>query len=190
MRSIRLFAIVGLLFAVIAIVIIFKRLQSPNDKVQTAQHEDPSREKAQTEPERRETASRKEKPKEETSRTFASSTPPKTPSPNPDPAHGALLDVLEKYSGSRDWRLDVDNGRAFKMTGGHLKNVMTKGERNNAFLKDLQEALGFTEPADFTYETQSSASFQIVEQKQILNLSDGTKLPVFESKIRYVGDAN
>src|SRR5690606_23553712 len=35
-----------------------------------------------------------------------------------------------------------------------------------------------------------SASFQIVEQKQILNLSDGTKLPVFESKIRYVGDAN
>jgi len=119
----------------------------------------------------------------------ARSTPSNTPSSAVPSSHEAVLDVLEKYSGTREWWLDEDhNGRIFKMTGGKLKGVMTERATNAAFLNDLRDALGLTEPSDFTFETQSTSSFRTVEQKQILILPDGSTLPVFEGKIRYIGD--
>lgn len=186
MRLSRILAAIGLLLAIVAIVVVFNRPRH-DDQINKASEE--SAPVAQTQPSENREPKKESESEKNSSRVVASSTPQSTPSPNSNPSNEALLDVLEKYSGSRNWRFDIDDGRAFKMTGGQLKGVMAKSERNVAFLKDLQEALGFVEPATFTFETQSSSNFRIVEQKQILNLSDGTTLPVFEAKIRYIGDA-
>ena len=133
-------------------------------------------------------------PKQPISSTLASAAPTATPQASsageePVLAPRALIAVLEKYSGTRDWRFDTDDkGRAFKMTGGKLKGLLKDSAATEAFLSDMQEALGFNSQASFVAESQSSSSFQTVDHKQIVNFPNGESLPVFESKLRLIGD--
>lgn len=105
------------------------------------------------------------------------------------PSEKDLLDVLEKYSGSRSWTFDTDdNGRIFKITGSTLKKVMSDPAVQSSFLKDFQKATGFERPALFQSENQSTASLEIRDQKQLFELPDGSTIPVYEAKLRLVGN--
>lgn len=102
-----------------------------------------------------------------------------------------VLGVLSKYSGTSDWTVDNDEtGRAFKFSGGKLKDIMSEGVNGKAFLTDLQAAMGFQKPAVFTRETQDTARVTILELKEGIKAPNGQRLDVFGSSLRLLGDTN
>lgn len=109
----------------------------------------------------------------------------------PSSQQQSLYDVLEKYSGTKEWHFDRDGqGRIFKITGAVLKGVMNNDATHNRFLSEFEKAIGFETSPIFKREDESTSSLSIVEQKQFFELPDGGVLPVFEAKLRLIGNKN
>jgi hypothetical protein len=105
-------------------------------------------------------------------------------------AQAMFLGLLEKHSNTADWTLDLDeNGRPFKMAGGKLKDVMTEGAQNAAFLRGIENALGFQAPAKYVRETRNTSRVSIVDLNQQFQLPNGEVLEVFGASLRLIGDS-
>ena len=98
--------------------------------------------------------------------------------------------TLRKYTTSGAWKMQYDrSGRPSKMTGGKLRDVMSDGPASAEFLKDLQTSLGFKKPATFSRSEVTKEDIKIVDQSQFGQMPDGRILPIYDSSIRFMGDA-
>ena len=97
--------------------------------------------------------------------------------------------ILEKYSGTKDWHLDLDDkGRPFKMSGGKLKGIARSDALARQFIAELGEELGFKEPPVVERKVDEGPRMKLVDYEQTATSPDGQKLAVYQGWIRLGGD--